>query len=394
MNTSFNYPLLSRVAALYEKVKLEDVLLLASQHLLEPQERMFEHLFEMGLQPINCVIAGKSYSTNQGVMENLIAKGCIVAPFSLDFDPLQSFDEWYEKSLNEFIKQQLIDRSFADYSKVIILDDGGFLHLVVNGLDKDFSNVIGIEQTSSGHHRINNVGIDFESISVARSYHKLRFESPYIGEDGVARVVKHSQSRNKVDPKILVTGLGPIGRQIAGRLFYKHSINVQAIDPAIDNNAASFQRFGLRLLESHNIMIPVAEAMDRLSEYDIIVGATGDVPFVETSINDFHEEVSLISISSSDREFPVLQFRRQGGNLHDDYYLEQRCLVNGGFPITFDGKPNALPPDQIELTIALLMVRLLDAVGTEYPMWLAYTVGQIYEMWKVRDEVMMSLVRK
>jgi hypothetical protein len=37
--------------------------------------------------------------------------------------------------------------------------------------------------------------------------------------------------------------------------------------------------------------------------------------------------------------------------------------VNGGFPITFLGEPNCIPPAQIELTMSLLMCSVLKAAG-------------------------------
>ncbi len=381
--SKFAYPLLNRVSGIFADADLGDVLLLASQHLLEPQREMFRLLLKAGLKPENCLCVGKVYSTNRGVMGELSRMGCVVAPFSLEFNPSQPFDKWFEEKLREFIEAELNRRNLAKYRKIILLDDGGFLHLVAKDLLCGRENVVGIEQTSSGHHKIKANGITFPFVSVARSFHKLTLESPLIGRCGYERIVRHLAKRGKRNPKILVKGLGPIGQQTAGQLFVANNYEGYATDLSLKD-----KRFGfglMQLLRNKERLMSVEDAERRIEEFDVVIGTTGSCTFKESDIERFHPAVSLISMSSSDREFPSVPFRRNGGGPHDDYYLGDRCLVNAGFPITFYGWANEMPPQQIELTIAQLMMNVLGE-ATNHPHQMNYVVEQIRSIWQPHED--------
>ena len=372
----FAYPLLTRVSELYADADLGDVLLLASQHLLTPQREMFRRFMKAGLKPHNCLVVGKVYSTNAETMADLAEMDCIVAPFSFDFDPTRSFDDWFGEKLRRFIEATIGRRNLADYRKIIVLDDGGFLHLVVNDLFGHLSNLVGIEQTSSGHHKINATGISFPYVSVARSFHKLNFESPLIGRLGYERIIQHLAKRGKQDPSILVLGLGPIGTETAIQLFIMHDYDGRATDIKNADCGVSSQ-----LLCLCGKVMGFTEAMERLGEFDVVVGCAGSPVLTENDIERLHPEVSLISMSSSDREFPSATFRKNGGGPHDDYYLGNRCLVNAGFPITFYGWPHEMPPQQIEFTVALLMASVLDEASNQ-PYTLDVVGEQIRSFWQ------------
>jgi S-adenosylhomocysteine hydrolase len=379
----FTYHLLEQVSELYADASLENVLLLACQHLLDPQKRMFELLFKAGLKPQNCIIVGKNYSTNQGVLEELTEMGCVIAPFSAHFEPQRLFNEWFEEQLYTFLKQVMSVRQLESYHKVIVLDDGGHMHCMVNRLVNDCSNIVGIEQTSSGHNRIQKAGIRFPTISVAQSYHKQLFESPLIGRNGYERIIRHIERRGKGDPNMLVIGLGAIGRQTAGQLFLLHGLRGSVTDLRVGDSRI-MEHSAVQLLNIRDRIIPATEAMRRLSEFDVIVGATGSPVLTEEDVERIHPEVSLVSMSSSDNEFPPLPFRRADGKLHEDYYLGKRCLVNGGFPITFYGNRHEIPPQQIELTLALLMIRFMDE-ASDHLQYLPLVVDQIYNLWQPHE---------
>ena len=379
------YPLLLRVSELYSEAGLSDVLLLACQHLLEPQQKMFEHLLKLGLRPENCVIVGKNYSTNSEVLKSLRGHGCIIAPFSDQFEPNQPFDQWFQDKLTAFIRKEISSRPMDKYRKVLILDDGGFMHLIVNEICTHTDNVVGIEQTSSGHHRITTHGVRFPFISVARSHHKLMYESPYIAMNGKARVLKHMRKVNLQAPKILLLGLGPIGRLMAGQLLIVEKHVGCVFDPKLDD-IRSDHRSDLASRGVFNLLKPshflTQETLgNRLKEFDVIIGSTGTSALADVDIEKLHPNVTLISMSSSDREFPAVPFRHKGGLVHENYMLEGRTLVNAGFPITFDGAPHGMPPAQIELTMSHLMIRLLDQVADNIQQ-LSHVAGQIQYLWR------------
>jgi S-adenosylhomocysteine hydrolase len=379
---NYDFLLLQRVKEIFSGVRLERVLLFACQHLLEPQQRMFEALLALGLPAQNCVIFGKNYSTSEAVLQRLVGLGCVVAPFSTEFDPRARFDSWFEDHLRAFVTRELARRDLSRYSKIIVLDDGGHMHLIVNEQKLDPSKVFGIEQTSSGHFRIVKAGVSFEWVSVARSYHKLMLESPYIGRIGACRIHRALKKHRRTSPNVLVYGLGHIGRQIAGQLFGLSRLTGSVFDAHPEKiHGEPFGCKGVFDMIPPGAYIDVDTAKRNLSRYDVIVGTTGSSVLSEGDVDTLHPEVMLISMSSSDREFPSALFRVVDSGVHHDYTRGSRVLVNGGFPITFDGTSNPIPPRQIEFTIALLMIHLLAGVNVEKSVDLGLIIEQIRGMW-------------
>jgi hypothetical protein len=374
------YHLLERVFELFAGVCLNDVLVIACQHLLNDQKKAFELLLKAGLKAENCIIIGKGYSTNKEVLEALRLKGCILAPFSAEFDPLKNFDDWFQEKISNFLKEELSSCNLDKYHKVIILDDGGFVHQAMDKIYGSSPNLVGIEQTSSGYHRIRQAKIQFRSIPIARTFHKLTLESPFITENGYGRIARHLQKRGKSRPNILVIGLGAIGRQIAGQLFLLHGHNGKATD--IREDAWDIMENGVtQLLLNQKRVISLKDALKKISEFDVIVAATGSTVLSSVDIDKLHPEVSLISLSSSDREFPATLFRQTQTKIHDDCWLRNKCLVNSGFPITFDGTAQVMPPKQIEMTLAMMFSCLLNE-ASDHKYHLPSVINQLLGMWK------------
>jgi hypothetical protein len=356
------YPMLRRVAELSKHSELSNVLVLACQHLLEPQLRMFEFLIGLGLKPENVIIAGKAYSTNAVVAKKFAALGCVVAPFSTQFEPRKRFDEWFSTQLDLFVREQVKLRDLPSYETVIVLDDGGFMHAAAQRILDGVKNVHGIEQTSSGHHHIEALDVQFPVTSVARSHHKLQHESPFIGDLG-HRLIEHVLAKaGREDPNFLVLGMGPIGRSILKKFFVGESKRRGMVyDWASTDILRSPAGCELDLMSRSRVMSDADFRGPSLKCFDVIIGATGARSIQESELSRLHPNVLLVSMSSSDREFPAEAFPRTG--IHDDVMLDGRTLVNGGFPITFLGEPNCIPPAQIELTMSLLMCSVLKAAG-------------------------------
>ena len=247
---------------------------------------MFNTLLRHGLKPSNGIIVEDS-STNPDVMHRLEEVGFIVAPFSSEFNPMEGFAWWFEQKLESFMDELLPKRKLSDYRKVIVLDDGGFLHVVVNSHWRDAKNAFGIEQTSSGHRMIEASQVRFPWTSVARSYHKLTYESPYMGQCGYERIVRHLAQRGKTNPKILVYGLGAIGKQVAGRLFLGEGKRYDGCAMDYEFQDVANHR-AVKLLEHNGRVIGWEAARDRLAEFDVLVGTTGHRLFDERDVERFH----------------------------------------------------------------------------------------------------------
>ena len=338
---------------------LDDVLVLACQHLLGTQLMMFRILLWSGLKPENCIIVGKAYSTNIGVYRRLLKWGCVVSPLSRSFSREESFDDWFPKHLFEFVGDELSRRDLSQYRKIIVLDDGGFLHACVARLSLDWDKVVGIEQTSSGWHRLQRSSLPFVWHSIARHDYKLKDEAVVIGDLVGKRIQQHITRRCKYDPLILVMGLGAIGQQTA-RVLIEKGYRVVCTD-----KRTLCEDELLPVLISDAVILTHEEVIQHLSTFEVIVGATGDQVLRVEDITNLNPAVSLLSASSSDREFPASLFRQgSSGSIHADYYIGERCLVNGGFPITFYGNRHEVTPQRIQVTIAML-ASILFAVTSE-----------------------------
>lgn len=334
--------LLETVEEFYGKVSLNNTLLIACQHLLGTQLEMFNHLVAYGLKPENCYIIGKNYSTNRKVYNKLKEDGFNVAKASIEFDYSENFDDWFEDKINELLDFISCHVIFDQFQKIVFLDDGGHLIEAAHRFNLPKDKVVAIEQTSSGFNRLKRFNLEFPVSMVARMNLKLIYETPFITKLALERITSHLSNRDRLSPKVLVIGKGPIGASLKTRL------DLLAIENKIfdikDNPGGVIGEFG-----------------DKIKDFNVIIGATGEPVFTEQDLDKLNPEVSLISVSSSDREFPSAFIRTLSGNqgLHGNYYLNGKCLVNAGFPITFYGNYHELSPKLIELTCSLLYASIL-----------------------------------
>lgn len=342
-NRSYDYPLLNKITDLFKdqsKEALRKVYICGCQHILEPQGKMFELLSDFGIPKDNIYILGKIYSTSTEIFNELKIDG-----FNVEqplFDLKNSFDAQHVANcLNLY---SLFIKNVPEGSQIVVIDDGADM---LNIFNKNFSdiknkfNIIGIEQTSSGFRKLEKEQLNFPVINVARSPIKLDKESPLIARLGCDRINDVIKSYSIDEPRILVIGLGPMGNNVQlilkeeGYFVIGHDTNLNAQDEIVD------------LVKENSI--------------NIIVGVTGTSLITEEQVKRLSEiipkKLYLISMSSSDREFPS-SFLRQGSLenslIHSDAQWENIILVNNGFPITFKGKRYESTPLEIERTIALL----------------------------------------
>ncbi len=340
----YTYPILEKIFLHYSSKKdgsLENVYLLACQHILEPQKKIFELISEYGIPKKNIFILGKAYSTNIDVLYEIRQEGFHVASFL--FKPEEPFDKQHkencELSFNEFIE------FVPQGARVIILDDGGQLLEVAN---QNFPRipegckVFGIEQTSSGFNRLKDTDLRFPIINVARSSTKLIKETPFIVKHALGRIKESLDKYSMAEPRILVVGLGPIGEGMKS-LFEQSGYFVTAYDIA------------------HHVDADIFDLI-KVNKIDVIVGATGsrilnEEQLIRLESEEFNQtKFYLISVSSSDREFPATYLRMGATDLalHADSAYKNLVLINGGFPVTFKGKRYEASPAEMEKTMALL----------------------------------------
>ena len=320
----YPYPLLEKVFNHYgQSVTAANFYLVCCQHLLEPQLKMFEHLIAFGFDPEKIIVLGKAYSSNQEIISLLTSKGVNVLqpPFSGT-----AFDEEHRNNCQKVL--DLVPQG----ARVIILDDGGELIKVF--VENNRKVLFAVEQTSSGFRKLENEQIKFPVINVARSATKLVQESPLVARLCFERIKDYLTEKKVFNPAVLVVGLGAIGEAIL-EVFKQAGFRVEGFD--IKHGHKELPTFITK------------------TGVNIVVGASG-FPVLEKSEVEAMVSANplyFVSVSSSDREFPVANFR-QGNTVHQDIVYKNITFVNNGFPITFKGNKIELTPVEIEKTICLL----------------------------------------
>jgi S-adenosylhomocysteine hydrolase len=338
MKQKHSYLLLQKVFQRFAKrEKLKDVQLVCSQHILQPQQEMFLLFIEYGVLPENIFILGKAYSTNKKVLIHLREMG--VSVWQPAFSHGNDFDAQHKNNCEMLLAK--VPRNI----NTIVLDDGAFL------LDAFFSSgnrmLFGVEQTSAGFRKLEKKdAMPAPVINVARSCIKLQEESPKIAIHAYERIrEKYTENHAK---KVFIVGLGPIGMEMQS-IFKKKGFSVEGFDVR---------------KKPYNLLEEVLQ-----KKPDITIGATGvnvlTAEEVECITTKIQKNIAFISISSSDREFPVSSFRTKE-EVHEDVLYKNIIFVNNGFPITFKGNENEIHPSDIEKTMCLLAGSILCGLQNNF----------------------------
>ena len=325
---------------------LSNVRIIGVQHILETTHAMFQYLYQYGLRPQNISLLGKCYSTCKDVFNEMKKDGIDVSPGSFSYQSHKQFDTLFNNEVHIFLQQRLPELVKTDYEVIIVLDDGGkCIHVISKFYDKLSLQIVAIEQTSAGYHNIKNAHLPFPVINVARSPTKLTYESPMIAQAGAERLYKSLRAKNIYSNSVLIIGGGPIGQAMKTHL--KEEMAVSMYDES-------------SLLSDFNKKIS-----DILPEFDLIIGCTGRTSIIKEYHELFAKNAVLVSMSSSDREFDSVHLRkkiRSNCDCHRDLLIENRLLVNSGFPVNFDGDRENIETDKIQLTIALIAAGILQAL--------------------------------
>lgn len=321
---SYTYPLLNKISRHYIKIApdVSSIKIYSCQHLLSPQYEMYKRLLSFGFSPENITVLGKIYSFNTEIAKSLQNIGIRVLQPHFSG---KAFDTEHAENCRTIATETPRDIG------VVVLDDGGFL---LKAFQKH-SVLFGVEQTSSGFRMLEKTNLVFPIFNVARSKTKLTQESLLVARHSFNRIYEYIHKAGILKPRVLVIGLGPIGKA-AYQVFEDMGISTTGCDSEMDKTSL------LKYLQK--------------KKPDLVIGATGSQLFNVSDL-DFLErkhKYHFISVSSSDREFPVAKLRKKE-SVHDDVIYKNFIFVNNGFPITFKGNKEELTPIEIEKTIGLLI---------------------------------------
>lgn len=338
-------PLLDFTAKLHPDIDLSDVYLICAQHLVSTTYSLFHTLLQFGLKADNLCAIGKCYSTDPLAYKEMKKIGIDVCPSSLAFNSHRSFDDQYQENIKEFIKKRAKKFINDKFKKLIVLDDGGELISAIKTFLKDDSHIIGIEQTSSGFHKLSSKKINFPIINVARSPAKLNYESPIIARLVIDTLVRHIKNLSLHPREVLIIGNGSIGSQIQEVL--KDTYHLSIFDKIASRSSLKSKDFE-----------------KSLKKFDLIIGCTGESVLRPEHYPLLKKNVILMSASSSDREFDAVSLRNKIPlitDCHENLCIAGIYLINCGFPINFSSEYRAIDIYDLQLTRSLLLSAILQA---------------------------------
>lgn len=341
-------PLLHFTSSFYPGINLSEVYIICAQHLVSTSYSLFYSLLQLGLDPSNLSVIGKCYSTDPEAVAEMQKLGIDICPSSINFNSHLSFDQQYRSNIKKFVQERILKLRNNKFKKIVILDDGGELLPEVSSVLGYKPEAVGIEQTSSGYHKIKLQKLNYPVINVARSPAKLNHEAPIIARLILDSLIQNLKSLSLRSGKALIIGNGSIGSHIHKILKSTHDILVFDKIPSKSD-------------------IKQEEFEGVLKTFDLIIGCTGTSVLNVKEFNLLKRDAVLVSASSSDREFNAENLRKKIPSVidcHQNLLIDGRWLINCGFPINFSSNFRAIDCDELQLTRSLLLAAILQAVNT------------------------------
>lgn len=344
---NFDSRIINFVKSNFNILDFKNTYLIGIQHIAPSTSLLFETLLELGLPPNHIALLGKCYSSNPVSWHQLRQSGIFVSEDSFCFDSYEPYDDLFAGKTREFVHQILVDKGFKDAEKIILVDDGGTLLKECESLAGQKTQLVGIEQTTSGVRKIESSPLHFPVINVARSKTKLNHESKFIARMLLTQFLEYLTSNNITIHNVLVLGGGYIGRTTHRYLSRFLKVDIYDASPN----------------KSH---LTPEELLSNLPKYDAIIGCVGNHSFMAECHKYLKENVYLVSASSSDREFNAVELRRKAEryfNCHKHLHVNGIKLLNSGFPFNFNSKLR--DTTELELTRSLLLAAILSATTAQ-----------------------------
>lgn len=338
-------------------------------HPLQTSVNVLHSMLSLGVKSENVFVLGKHYSQCDAVVSDIKKLNIFYQPSSRQVG-LGKFSQSFIRDIN-WLWSKVLARLQEDkdgkkeIENVLILDHGGHALSFTPAPIVEEYNVIGIEKTTAGIIHLKEHGgmPPFPIINMANCAAKIFLESPLIAEAVITKLDSLMPIKDKITCGII--GYGAIGKAVTEKLLSMgHKVIVYDNDSQKLEAAKSSST--CCITKELSALIPIA---------DYIFGCTGRD--ITTSIEYFRlspKNKTLISCSSEDKEFlSLLQAIQQEKNgkvsanpLNNITYQTDLgatiTILRGGFPINFDNSGESVPANDIQLTRALVLGSVLQAV--------------------------------
>jgi S-adenosylhomocysteine hydrolase len=351
-----NFPILHTWLDEKPEFDFSKLYIVAEQHLLSTTGSLIDRFIEIGVIPHHIFMTGKIYSTNEQVAKEIEKKGVQMIYHSSP-NKLGYYSDFLISDIKKMWRQAI--KIIPKDAYVIVLDDGGYTLKNIPREIINSSNVIGIEQTTSGTRFMDSINVPV--INVAGSISKMLLESPLISKALVEKI--HKLLEEDKPTSIGILGCGNIGRAIIS-YFSKH-LTTYFYD--IESE---------KMNEIYHLGMALSSADELFEKADIIIGATGKDVSSITWYDLANTNKTLISVSSGDTEFKSLlkSVSQEVDSIVDDVIIPTNSghsikIIRGGTVANFDNSPSSVATEEIQLTRGLLYASFIQALeyfnGTE-----------------------------
>lgn len=359
-------PICRELAAQVKSPPFADAEIMCVQHMLGGQVPFFDLLRELGAAPHRTTLVGVPYSTNDTVVDVLTDRGWDVRSPPLDMV------EW-KNTVREALYERLLS-ALATNRRVVVLDDGG---LVAELLDQDpflrdhaqrFSLV---EQTRRGITVAESTQLMTSVVNAAQSWGKV-LEGALIGENLSQRLMLRLGRLGITSlegVRVGLVGSGVIGTPLAQQLIDAGAVvSVREKDPAalaralelgcLDGTKDKEEFFGGQdiILTATGVRCIGPEELRLIPGGTILGQSSSKLVDIDRDALDAlaSAEGGRVEVIDGESHPPTLRYVLPDGRSID--------LLASGFPISFTGEVNNLDVREVDLTHALMLIGMLQAV--------------------------------
>ncbi len=361
---------------------LEDVTAILVQHHRGSLVPKLRTLFRLGLDPRHTFLVDIPYSTNPAVIAAVRALGVPadnLAKHEYRLD--QPFAPCQLRRVSQLLD---VVRQGATDGRVLVLDDGAYVLDAMSRTAGLPGRLSVVEQTVFGMRKVRErpeisaYGASVPVLNVAESRPKKILEAAFLGP-AIARALASAESlvlERLHNGRTLLLGYGAIGRAVALALCTEVGVAPDSLFVGDPSRAARAQatRDGLPIWRRRQEQL-----------FDVVIGCSGRGSFRPEDVRFVVNGAFLASGSSGTIEFSreaILDLCAEPADercfIHGDQPLADRMLhdaieirlfdrdvvlLNGGYPIDFDGSVNGTVGGFIQLTETLMVGGALQALS-------------------------------
>ena len=368
--------------------------IIAVQHLMEETLVLFKEVLRRNLAEAETItVIGKPYSSSPKIADRFRQLGIkVVIPESTW--QRGEFSEWFNIEVCTHLDMAL-NAIPEENGAVLLLDDGG--SLITAASSKQYKRAfVAVEQTSRGVAAAKQA--KFPVVLVACSALKSIIEPEFVARAAVSKLARYHPEVLQAK-KIGVIGLGNIGGYLAKYLLQRKDIHFTDLYIHDENLAfvTDVNEFAGALPQSKTRGKPTLHAFGGqkvlIRNVDVVYGCTGKD--LGKDLLESHSGQLLVSLSSNDIEYATILKGKKSDRGHhfETVRVHEKSIIAGGFPVTFDRDVSSAPLIEMQLTRALLLAGIEQAINTtaKGPIELdAKVQWRIWDQWQVETGVAAS----